>query len=112
MGQPIIKTTHVCPPIPNRGADWLAYDDRTHPDGAQAYGPTEEAAINSLNGVLLEEAEDAEAEALDTLAILDRMTKNATAGRREELSGEREDAQRALAEARAEIFRLKCELGL
>ena len=50
-----IKTQCICPPIPSRNFDWLAYDDNTY-DGAPdsgtrnqlGHGATEQEAIADL----------------------------------------------------------------
>jgi hypothetical protein len=52
-----IKTSHICPPIPFRGHDWCAYDDRLGEDASPyGWGETEDEAIADL----LEQMEDAE----------------------------------------------------
>lgn len=43
----IIKVSHVYPPIPIRSMDWCAYYDGEE-EGAQGWGPTEQAAIADL----------------------------------------------------------------
>lgn len=40
-----IVTSHVYPPIPDRGMDWCAHYDGHEEDGNYGWGPTEEAAI-------------------------------------------------------------------
>lgn len=44
-----VKTTHVCPPIPDRRSDWTAVDDRTYEAGCPVgVGATEKEAIDDL----------------------------------------------------------------
>ncbi|WP_172430989.1 hypothetical protein [Mameliella alba] len=48
-------TDHAYPPIPVRGADWCAYDDRRGADASPyGWGATEDEAITDL----LEQLED------------------------------------------------------
>jgi L-alanine-DL-glutamate epimerase-like enolase superfamily enzyme len=42
---PKIITTFVCPPIPVRSMDWIAYYDGEAEEGHYGYGETEAAAI-------------------------------------------------------------------
>lgn len=48
-----IKTSYSFPPIPFRGCDWLAYIDGDE-EGPQAFGASEQEAINALNEILKE----------------------------------------------------------
>ena len=43
----LVKTKHVCPPIPTRELDWAAWIDGEEERGTW-HGPTEEAAIEAL----------------------------------------------------------------
>jgi len=64
-----LKTTCICPPIPDRSFDWCAYDDNTLDgdwDGDKfispkhhfvGYGPTEEQAIIAWVRILLDDAD-------------------------------------------------------
>lgn len=54
-----IMTSHAYPPIPVRGADWCAYDDRRGADDSPyGWGATEDEAITDLIEILeLEAAE-------------------------------------------------------
>lgn len=44
-----IKTTCICPPIPDRSADWCAVDENTYEGGSpMGFGATEQEAIDDL----------------------------------------------------------------
>jgi hypothetical protein len=45
-----IRTSFICPPIPDRNQDWSAIDDDTYdgPGSPIGYGPTEAMAIAEL----------------------------------------------------------------
>lgn len=43
-----VKTECICPPIPVRNFDWLAFIDGHEEDGPFGRGATEEAAIEDL----------------------------------------------------------------
>ena len=43
-----IVTDNICPPIPDRQFDWIAYFDGDEENGPCGYGPTEEAAVADL----------------------------------------------------------------
>lgn len=45
-----IVTQYICPPIPTRDHDWVAYEDGREEDGAYGYGKTEQEAIEDLKG--------------------------------------------------------------
>lgn len=48
MSKPRIVTSYDCPPIPWRGADWVAYRDGMEESGPYGRGPTEDDAIDDL----------------------------------------------------------------
>jgi hypothetical protein len=48
MTKPKIVTHYVCPPIPIRTHDWVAYRDGEEEAGGYGYGATEEEAIKDL----------------------------------------------------------------
>ncbi len=52
-----IITTFVCPPIPTRKFDWMAYYEGEEELGRYGSGPTEHAAILDLVGVWPKEVE-------------------------------------------------------
>lgn len=43
-----IVTAHICPPIPYRESDWIAYYDGDAELGEYGYGSTEARAITDL----------------------------------------------------------------
>lgn len=43
-----IITQNICPPIPVRSCDWVAYFDAHDEDGPRGYGRTERQAISDL----------------------------------------------------------------
>lgn len=43
-----VITHNICPPIPVRSADWVAYYDGEEEDGPSGYGATEQQAIAAL----------------------------------------------------------------
>lgn len=49
-----IKTVCICPPIPNRSFDWVAYDDDGDESGPYGWGATEQEAIDDLKELLPE----------------------------------------------------------
>ena len=44
----LIRVETICPPIPTRKFDVVAYDDDRHPDGPQGYGKNALEAIKDL----------------------------------------------------------------
>ena len=46
-----IVTHYICPPIPTRSHDWVAFEDGKEEDGTYGYGETEEEAIEDLKGI-------------------------------------------------------------
>jgi hypothetical protein len=53
-----IKTSNICPPIPDRRYDWCAWDDSRGEDSSPyGYGRTEEEAVAELKERLESEAE-------------------------------------------------------
>ena len=48
-GQSIkVVTSYVCPPIPVRTSDWVAYEDGCEEENMYGYGATEEEALSDL----------------------------------------------------------------
>jgi predicted RNase H-like HicB family nuclease len=43
-----IVTHYICPPIPTRSHDWVAFEDGREEDGIYGYGKTEEEAVEDL----------------------------------------------------------------
>ena len=48
MSTPNIKTQNICPPIPIRAFDWIAWIDGLEESGPYGAGETEEAAKTDL----------------------------------------------------------------
>jgi len=46
-----IVTRFICPPVPTRNFDWIAYEDGNE-EGTVAYGATEQEAVNELRDLL------------------------------------------------------------
>jgi hypothetical protein len=46
-----IVTRFICPPVPTRNFDWIAYEDGNE-EGTVAYGATEQEAVNELQDLL------------------------------------------------------------
>lgn len=58
-----IRTTNVCPPIPDRSCDWSAVDDETYEGSEESNcpigrGATERDAINDLVQQMVDNAYD------------------------------------------------------
>lgn len=43
----MIRTEFICPPVPIRSCDWMAWVDGDE-EGGHAYGPTEAEAVENL----------------------------------------------------------------
>lgn len=43
-----IKTEYLCPPIPTRRFDWVAYRDGDEEEGLRGFGDSEQEAIDDL----------------------------------------------------------------
>lgn len=52
MSDPIIRTSHIHPPIPERKFDWQAHIDGREESGPYGYGRTEAEAIADLRDQL------------------------------------------------------------
>ena len=53
-----IVASYVCPPIPVRGADWVAHFDGDEEAGEYGYGATKQEAVNDLISTYGENDED------------------------------------------------------
>jgi len=65
-----VITQYICPPIPVRGADWVAYIDGTEEDGVRGFGKTEKDALHDL----FFELAGAPGSTEDLVAVLERIT--------------------------------------
>ena len=47
-----IITQNICPPIPSRAFDWIAYQENSDETGPYGFGKTKKEAIKDLNELI------------------------------------------------------------